>query len=268
LGRLYNKKAVSIDNAMSVDSLVEGEAVLYSNLVYLRITGLSWESIDWNSYYDEMLGRTLELVAGSGSPLILARNLMAYAVGGAYVTDTWIYGRNAAVDRLWNRTSYRMLDWMNGWDYVDPGGIVEPSVPEPDPPEGFEAIFVDQLGAVGLFSFIFGLAEESEQAWEESFNWRFDQMWTFADLEKDRHAAIWLFHLIDDTSAAGLADLATDSELSTNWKVSVTGEQVIIMATGDLEVLPTWEYPDPGRMPRFLTAESRFSPMPRIELPH
>jgi hypothetical protein len=258
----------TFDDTLAASSLVEGEAMLYSELVYFLIEDIDSGSVSWNNRYEQLMSYVIESVEFSDSPLITAISSVPYPVGENYVARVWLIENNDGVGDLWETLPRTMAEWMNGYNSapIDSSSFQLP-FPAPVAPEGFEAMYADQLGAVGLFALLVGLDMDGYQAWSNAKSWRHDGFWTFADFQDDRHAVVWTIGWSTRDEATAFKTFVEQNPHTGDWKVEISDTETSLLVSSDPEVLEAWTYQNvPAMTPRTSPMADFIAP-PKLTIP-
>ena len=227
---------VTIDDYLVVQCLLEGEAVLYENLVELGLDGTSPYSVGWQEYYDTWRDIILEESIKSPFPYVSLLGSLSYPVGAKKMTSAWLFQGNEGVEQVYNEHPRDMLGWLNP-DLASLPLLDEPIAPEP--PAGFEAVFRDELGATFVFALLAAQGMELDDARLASFDWRFDRMWTFVDFENDHHAAEWRISWRNQEAAETFVAMASKLGVAAYVEDSSTPESTLHICN-DVEILESW----------------------------
>jgi hypothetical protein len=154
----FEESSGTLDESIARTAIVEGEATMYDVLTFAAMNGIPPGAIDWFSLYrgwqlDELAGAYLD-----DEPLRTALARYPFPFGGYYVTNEWLGGfGQRAVDDLFSSPLRSTLELL----LLGPLEASEAAQAEmlreelvPVPPEGFELIAYDQLGALLIDVFL------------------------------------------------------------------------------------------------------------------
>lgn len=228
----YMNAAQSYDDSLARLSVVEGEAVLYSNLVILPTLGVDPDHASWSSYHSSWIAAERTRVAASDVPYFAVRSLV-YPLGSERMTALWRSGGSAATRAFWRGSPGPTRDLF--FDVSQPAPVA-PTCRAPVAPAGLavtEPAFA--FGAVMLYAFATRWTEEPT-AWALATGWIGDRMTVFASSDASRVGLVWVARVADSGLAQGLAGdiaAAADSELA----ATAAGAEVVIVAATDAQTL-------------------------------
>lgn len=176
----------TVSGVQAKGALVEGEAMLYANLVFADINGASPLQLSFTRYHADMLDDARARVEDAASPWYELSGLF-YPLGSRYVTDTWLRDGNVAVRGLFADPPRDVVQMFSF-----PGsGTDHPAAPfpcvTPIAPDGFEIVRETMLGAVVLFAFA-TRSLPAEEAWELASTWRGDRFVVYGNA--DQHTVL------------------------------------------------------------------------------
>jgi hypothetical protein len=242
IARFSDRWATSTDSSVSVNSLIEGEAMLLASAVLARAGGYALSDVDWLTYDANAMQGVFASVNRNGAPLLAASQLLPYPVGSAYLVDRYERDGIAAVSRLYEQPPLSLLEWTTGaWERqsVSP----EPLACFPTtPPLGYRGLDHDALGRVGVFAAQAALGDPSS-AWTASEGTRGDSMVLFAQqgaLNESTHVAVvWRITFAAASDAQSFRD-AVSGPLAPA-RVELAGErEVLVRAATDPSILDGW----------------------------
>ena len=151
--RVADRMGDSLDNHVSANALVEGEAVVNSTRAMVRIMGRAAQELNWTRFFNSMDEKLFSEVSEAAAPLSAASQFLPYSVGGRYVAGIWNdYGRER-VDVLFDESPEVFCDWL-----ADPrlkrGVTLQKALDcgPPVAPAGFVLYELDSFGAAGAFA--------------------------------------------------------------------------------------------------------------------
>jgi|GEM_PF-1986599 len=124
LEALWEQRATSFPRSLGLRAVVEGEAVLFTNLADLEIEGIDEERIDWDGYFRNWQDEMLASGRASQTPSLDVSGLFPYAFGGELVHRAWqVAGLRSVRDAVTNppdsvrqamgRLGYNRYDALN-----------------------------------------------------------------------------------------------------------------------------------------------------------
>ncbi len=148
LERFQQKWGTSYDASLAVDSVIEGEAVLYQALVDIQLAGLSPDDVDWEAYFAQWRSDTLDEAEKDAAPVARGDERFPYAFGGGFVTQYWLARGRAGVDALFDKPPLTTREIMFGPapDAAKKHAALHERA-EPSLPGGFEDVAATALGA-------------------------------------------------------------------------------------------------------------------------
>ena len=94
--------APASDERLARRAIVEGEAVLYTNMVRANLAGRSWWDTYWNRWFHDAEAPLWVDAADNPDLPRQARSAFPYTRGGAYATTAWKHDQTAGVQRLYD----------------------------------------------------------------------------------------------------------------------------------------------------------------------
>ncbi len=165
LGKLRQKNVTTFDSVVAFTSLVEGDAVVSSTRVLSLWKGRRFSDINWDSYFGQLDTATWQQIAGSPTPLNVARESLPYPVGGRYIASVWDETDRAHVEALFTKPELHLVDWLAGYGNAAPA----PSLAEdlacapPLPVAGLVLHGLDSLGPAGLIALLISVHGKLDQ---------------------------------------------------------------------------------------------------------
>jgi hypothetical protein len=235
LDGFFDSYADTSDASSALKCLVEGEAVLLSNLVMLEVNGFDSRDALWNRYFGEWLGNTLREIERSSAPLFAARSLV-YPVGGLALARAYLRDGAPAIGGFYERPYLSFRSWAE----VNRGAR-EPAALDcepPPPPDGFEQRFLDRQGMIGLLSLYVALGDPNP--YHAARGWVSDQFAVYTPIEEDSQdvGVAWRIRLETEAEAERL--LALIAGLSSSLSAQQDGADVLLLAASSEELLAAW----------------------------
>jgi hypothetical protein len=173
-------------------AIVEGEAVLYANVVGLAVNDTGRVGMpDFASYHAQWIAQTRTDVASSKSPLREARLSLRYPLGSMYMTRAWLQGGALGVRRAIAAHPTSSLAFM-----LDPASGTQAPAPAltcvPAAPPGMRQVGHTVLGAWSLYAFLTRLTDEPT-AWMLAQAWTNDAFVIYSD-DAGHLAVVWQLH--------------------------------------------------------------------------
>lgn len=239
-----SKNESTTDGSMAVDSLVEGEAVIMSDLVIFRaVAGQSADGADaawqrftkaWLPHYDQTLASTLTLIAKSSAPYNEAQLLLPYPIGSRPLASAYLEAGLDGVRGFYEARPKTLISW------IEPEAQIPRALPcsPPEPPTGYQLLGSDRTGGTGLIALYTRLGLSGPGAYEAARAWTNDLISIYAPPTETSAAVAWRIQLRDEASAMHLETQVTSANLGLS--VSRTGDAVLLTAAAIPEVLAGW----------------------------
>lgn len=242
------------DAQLALGCLIEGEALLYEELAWGLLHGLSVDPTYWDVVFARQLKYARGAVLASDSPYDTVWRLR-YAVGARYLADAWLSGGDWGVRSLYESPPASTVHFMHGFS-------ARRTRSEPltlslvcntaTAPDGFEAKWNDTLGAMVLFAFLgHNLVDRglypSEHSFQQALAWRQDRLEIFGNPE-GKIAVSWRIRLENEGVAMRIAAELTGRE-HLGLRVKQQGLELEILASDASDVLTNWTGTDHGRCP-------------------
>jgi hypothetical protein len=165
LTRMQQEAGATTDSQMALTALVEGDAMVTSVRVAVRLQGGSARNVLWDDTFASMQQSVLATIERSTAPLITAANGLPYPVGGRYVSSAWNggstgtaewYGSRERVDDLFGTPMRSLADVLSGYPGQTPTTTQREMLDcaPPEPPAGFQLAGIDHLGATGALALL------------------------------------------------------------------------------------------------------------------
>jgi hypothetical protein len=195
LEEFYENVRPTVDGTLAARALIEGEGTHYDMLTYAALAGAHPSHINWGyeyaSYQIDMLLAGYE----DESPLVLSAVRFPYAFGGDYVSDTWLFGGQAAVADLFEEpplSTYDVLTFSAPSD--DRRDDIEAfrEASRLAPIDGYELVAYDELGSFVLDGFLHRLELTEDELLDHRVLWLVADGTTVLHHAEDDHVvAAW-----------------------------------------------------------------------------
>ncbi len=231
------RDVVTTDQGQAVTSLVEGEAMVLSEVVSSQAAGSVYDATYAGRFLDHLQSSVLDDVTGSDAPLTEALLVMPYPVGARTLSDTFLASGIAGIQAFYGHTPRTFLGW------VEPARADQ--LPEalsceaPDAPLGYEGTGLDTLGSTGLMVLYTRLGLDGPASFAAARAWTNDSYAVFAPKGSDAAAAlVWRLRLRDELSASDLEGKlrTTMPELA----VVRSASELVLSSASDPQVLEAW----------------------------
>jgi hypothetical protein len=155
LSQLDEQASASTDRQLALSMLVEGEAVVNSTRVVIRLMRHSADQFSFPRFFDALDESLLDSIRSAGSPLVASLQTLPYGVGGRYVAQVWDERGRGAVSKLFDAAPLTAADWL-ALDTAHPtASRSEPlDCAPPLAPPGFELYTLDHFGAAGVVAML------------------------------------------------------------------------------------------------------------------
>ena len=242
----------AVDGWHSRNCLIEGEAVLYEELSFALLQGLSLGPDHFERYTRSRLKYARRSVVESVSPYTAVWRLR-YPVGLGYLHDAWADHGNWAVQSLYDAPPISSIHWMVGYeeDIARREHLVLPLFCDlAAAPKGYERVLTNSLGPLVLYAFLgHALRDdgivEGEAQWNHALHWRQDQFAIFAGRNQET-AVSYRVRFDDDALVHELAVALEDAPLDV--VVHEHGDELEILGAQDSSAFDAWET-DPAACP-------------------
>lgn len=261
-----------VDGSMAVDALVEGEAVLVSDLVTQRTFRMeddeAWVASAGRARYKSLLGTMLDSIAESATPFSEAQLVLPYPIGSAPLAEVFLDDGRAGVSDVYKSYPTTLIGWVE--DARDLGTTIDCNVP--NPPSDYEKLGVESFGGTGLIAFFTRLGLDGEEAFEAARAWRSDLFAVYGQPEGSTSTAAavaWRIRLKDEASAKSLEQQVRGSKLALD--VQQSGREVLLTGASDAAVRSAWKHDDCPRLKSGGAMEipvQRLLPKPPVQYRH
>ena len=152
--RMQDESESSTDRAVALSSLVEGDAVVTSTRVLIKLMNRSANNFAWENYFGVLQDDMLFQIEASPAPLAEAVQDLPYTVGGLAVAQRWKAQGREGVDELFETWPQAMTDWLDRELDPEDSGVAPLACAPPLAPEGFTLYELDSFGSVGAFAML------------------------------------------------------------------------------------------------------------------
>lgn len=195
----------SLDGSTAFTALVEGEAILDSNILLATAYGLHPSRLDWDGYFGTWTDETRRQVASAPSRFPVAVRLLPYPVGGLFVFDTHRRLGMGHVRALWQSPPPSFAHFVRRARTLDTFGTYDTAPLAcglPPPPDGLERVGTDAFGATVIFAWLVAF-QETLAAWDAAVRTTGDQIAVYGgDGEAGRVAFAWRLRGVEVAEAA------------------------------------------------------------------
>lgn len=230
-------QAKNADDALAVDCLVEGEAVVISDVLLAELRDSGAANLNFPLYFDRMLAAFLGEIEKSTAPLTHALMTLAYPVGGRPLAAAYVGRGMPGILAYYEDRPLTMVGWVEG-DPMLPTALRCGTAPAPP---GYKLYGVDRLGGAGLISLHTRLGKTGLDAFAESRPWINDQFAIFATPEGTPVASAFAWR-IGLRSVEAATNLETALRAAAFPQVDVTrgDNEVLIVGATDAALLASW----------------------------
>lgn len=230
--RRFSERVDTLDQSQLVDTLIEGEAVLYEDQISARLQASA--DCELPGSVEDYVAGVRAAVAGSASPFRPATSLLRYPLGLRFLTAAYEGGGPLGVRRRFETPPDATVRFVADVD-AQPAELPAWTCYPPSAPEGYSLYLEDQFGAYPTYAFatrLFSRGDEPE-AWKLAGTWRNDSFSVFAgDEGRDTVAAVWSLRLSSEAQATLLADrIAASPVLSRSVQTKRAGAVLHLFAS-------------------------------------
>ncbi len=224
------------DQQLAATTLLEGEATLYERFIEAKLSDISQDNVDWESFYDELTDAADDFTAEMPEPHSTAFAVFPYTYGGHSSYDIWDDRGRRGFAELRKQTAPSTLQDLARRHRRS---AIDADTREVEPvstPDGFEYVGHDRMGPWvlhGFLSFVMGEAQKPKLA----LGWRGDAFTVFVSDEDT--GAIWKVVWDSSEQASQFAELI-DAERSPTggfWTARAKGTSASIYAATSAEAL-------------------------------
>ena len=228
----------SADSRLAIDVLVEGEAVVLSNVLIARLRGASGPATVNTSFYDRLLEAFLDEIADSSAPLTHALLTLPYPVGGKPLARAYADVQYPGIAKFLEVHPLTYAEWVEGGEPADLPQRLSCGVSVP--PEGYGVVVNERFGGAGLLALYTRLGLGGNAAFEAARAWTNDIFTVYGpEAVADRASVLsWRIGLRDATTAQQLAAQIKAAGLPVS--VQQTDREVLITGATDPAVLAAW----------------------------
>lgn len=231
----------SLDSANAVGSLIEGEAMLYENVVDAKLRGLDVDHIGWTKYHADWIADTRSKIVADPSPYRLASSGLRYPLGSAYLTSAFVEGAQLGVRRALASHPGSTAQLIAGRNTPADRPPASWSCAYPAAPEGYQSVRADELGAYSLYALLTRLLPDDDaRAWSLAGAWNGDRFLIYADADKQL-GVVWLLRFRSEADAAALQEALAASPLGEAVQSELHGDRLhLFVASGELPGFDAW----------------------------
>jgi len=227
---LINTWISSADTANAVGSLIEGEAMLYENLVDAKQRSLQPQNINWRSYHAGWIADTRARIVSNASPFRIASSGLRYPLGSQYLVSAYVEGAQLGVRQALSAHPVATAQLMAGrkslWDHQPAAW----SCGYPSAPPGYESVTAEELGSYSLYAFATRvLADDDALAWKLASAWNGDRFLIYADRD-EQLGVVWLLRFRTAEDASRMHEALAQSPLDVSIESELRGEHLLLFA--------------------------------------
>jgi hypothetical protein len=230
------------DRLLALDSVVEGEAMLYQLLLILAYQGVNLKQANYAGMFQSLVDQGEQLASTQGSPMVTASGIFPYTYGARYMGEHWLAGSHEQLDQIFEQPPASTLEvmWQGSAANVPE---IEPLELMPAPLAGYRFVADDVAGAWVMFSRLLDLSgarEDMDAVRELSLHWRGDRFWIYQSEDAAlATAVVWWSDWSDAASATQFAQrMASFRPDAAALQVDVQGRRtrvVVCERAGDLD---------------------------------
>jgi hypothetical protein len=227
LTEVDRKYITSTDSMVAVDALVEGEAMWTSIRFLSSIRDRTPKRTNTDTYFGGWIDSTLSDIADSGSPWVVAQQLLPYGFGGLRVSHVWFDdGGTRAVASLYRTAGVTFARWVEASSVQKPQDLA--CTPPTASAGGQSREVYDSFGMPGLIALYAGLGHSAEELLDLANGWRGDWLATYAPKAADSTdtAIGWRIAL---ASSGQAMELAAEVEDKLGLHTEVSGQELLIV---------------------------------------
>lgn len=223
----------SLDTSNAVGSLIEGEAMLYENLVDAKQRSLPARKIDWAHYHANWIADTRTKIVQDVSPFRIASSGLRYPLGSRYLVSAYLDGAQLGVRRALDAHPEATTQLMGGRKSAEDHPPAAWSCGYPSAPEQYASVTADELGGYSLYAFATRLlGDDDDQAWQLAQSWTGDRFLIYADDDKQL-AVVWTLRFDSAQDAERMHDALTQSALSERVRSELAGERLSLFVSDE-----------------------------------
>lgn len=228
-------KADSSDDALSVKTLVEGEAVLLSDLLLLEINDRTFDATSL-TVFDRLLDLTLTAIGKSPAPLTEAQLSLAYPVGASVLGKAYLAGGVRGVAGFYSARPRSVTGWLDeGRSPTLPARL---SCGTPDAPSGFKAWVPDRMGGTAMIALGASLGFNNEEMSALAAGWSNDLFALYSVTGASAVALAWRIGFADATSATLLETRMRTARPA--LEITRSANELLIVGATDPSALAAW----------------------------
>jgi hypothetical protein len=233
LGGYVQAKVATDDDFLGVKALIEGEAILYQNLFYLRQLGHDPKTAHWSDYWMSLQAEVDASLTNSSIIIDQADRLFPYAYGGPWMLARWQAGGPSAVRATFNEDRAGTVDFIAGMPI---GRAIEmpPAVPSASVPAGNKLAFDDRMGAFDVWGY---LTRNRLLTTYDPTDWEGDRLQIYAS-GADTVVYLRLRFANPDTAAA--VDGAVRGRADPSLRSKLAADEVALLMSHSTDALAPW----------------------------
>lgn len=234
--------ATTSDQFLAVLSLIEGEAVHYSNLALAQMPDATITHEQFMAYYDSWQAELIESANDPDEVYQTITNSFPYPFGGDYFTNAWYTEGSEAAFALYEAPPLSTATLMRASQGLSANPIETISAPEPPLPDHYKITIDDTLGAWMLYIFLVRNGIETDLAWSSAHSARGDLALLATPETGDDIAFRWQIRWADSDTPQLLAQelMMTSPAYGGAWSVVAHGPELSLLAVSNPDDLQTW----------------------------
>ena len=234
IGDLFDG-ADSSDDALSVKTLVEGEAVLLSDLLLFDISDRTFDATSLTAF-DRLLDLTLTAIGKSPAPLTEAQLSLAYPVGASVLGKAYLVGGIRGVSGFYATRPRSVTGWFD--EARSPALPARLSCGTPEAPAGYKYWVPDRMGGTAMIALGASLGFNNEEMSELAAGWNNDLFALYSMTGTPAVAMAWRIGF-EDTSSATLLETRMRASRPT-LEITRSANELLIIGASDPSALAAW----------------------------
>jgi hypothetical protein len=225
----------STDGLLSVKTLLEGEAVLLSDLVMFEIARRPFDGTALAAF-DRLLDLTLTSIGMSPAPLTEAQLALAYPIGASVLGKAYLARGIEGVSAFYANRPGSVTGWLDESRAANlPGRL---SCLTPDAPAGYKPWGVDRLGGTAMVGLGASLDFDNEAMREFATAWSSDLFALYSAMEGRSVALAWRIGFSDGAAATMLETRLRQA--GSKLEVTRVGNEVLLIGGNDAAAVAGW----------------------------
>ena len=250
IDRLWDEEN-STDGLLSVKTLLEGEAVLLSDLVLFDIRDRTFDSVSLDAF-DRLFELTLDAIGMSPAPLTEAQLSLAYPVGANVLGKAYLARGVDGVKGFYTKRPPTVTGWLD--EARSPMLPTSFGCAPPGTPAGYRTWGNDRLGATAVIALGASLGFENESLRELATAWNNDLFSLYSAVSgPDTVAVRWYIAFREPELASQLEGRLRSAQ--TGLDITRNGGELVIVGVTDPALLTSWS--DRGLCAKSLTTETK-----------